>query len=127
MASGQQCSDIPVIEYDDVVQGLKNKSFLLLDVRGAAERAAGMIPGAKVLPVDEIADAVKLDCDTFEAKYGFTKPSEDQKIVTYCRSGNRSMRAAQTLCQLNYHNVSNYKGSWTEWAQKHPEDVIHLS
>jgi len=122
MCSNEQ--GVPEVSYDVVSRGVKDRSFLLLDVRTAAEVADGIIPGARAVPVEELDDAFKHDNMTFERKYGFKKPSVNEKIVTYCRSGVRSMKAGILLSQHNYTNVSSYKGSWTEWSEKHPEHIL---
>jgi len=93
-------------------------------VRTAAEVAQGIIPGAKALPVEEIKEALQLDDSMFEKKYGFAKPSHNDKIVTYCKAGVRSLRAGIALHENNYNRVSSYKGSWVEWSEKHPEHVV---
>jgi len=115
---------VPEVAYDVVSLGVKDRSLLLLDVRTAAEVADGIIPGAKAVPVEELDDALKYDNTTFERKYGFKKPSVNEKIVTYCRSGVRSMKAGILLSRHSYTNVSSYKGSWLEWSEKHPEHIL---
>ena len=41
---------VPEVSYEVVRQGVKDRSFLLLDVRTAAEVADGIIPGARAVP-----------------------------------------------------------------------------
>jgi rhodanese-related sulfurtransferase len=67
-------------------QALVTQGAFLLDVRTAEEYAAGHIDGATNIPVEELPSRTsELPTDTV--------------IVTYCRSGNRSAAAAQTLRQ----------------------------
>ncbi len=75
----------------------------LVDVRTEGEYNAGAIPSAINIPFDVIADNL---------------PTEDRsaRIILYCRSGNRSGIAADTLEQLgftgilDFGGVSNWKG-----------------
>lgn len=121
--SNSNSMDLKQVSYEDVVSGIKNKKFLLIDVRKPDEVAAGCIPGSKAVPVDDVEEALKLDASAFEKKYGFKKPSPIDPIVTYCRLGGRASKFAEALVKNNYKNVSVYKGSWAEWSEKHPEDV----
>jgi phage shock protein E len=77
------------------------KGALLLDVRTPAEFAEGHIPGAKNIPVQELA-----------ARINEVGP-RDRHVVIYCRSGARSAAAAQLLTRAGYHvtdvgAMSNY-------------------
>jgi rhodanese-related sulfurtransferase len=56
----------------------------LLDVRTAAEFAAGSLPGATNIPVTELADRID-------------ELPTDVPIVTYCQSGARATTAANLL------------------------------
>jgi len=122
--SGPDVPDIPVVTYDFVKQNLK--SMRLLDVRKIDEVAEyGIIPGAQILPVDDIETAMKLPIGAFKVKYRFDPPADrTENIIVYCRSGKRADRAAKILRdKFGFKNLVNYKGSWAEWAEKHPEDV----
>ena len=44
------CPGVPEVSYEEVSKGVKDRGFLLLDVRTAAEVAEGIIPGARALP-----------------------------------------------------------------------------
>jgi phage shock protein E len=74
---------------------------LLLDVRTSEEYGAGHIPGAILLPYDEIEG---------------NPPSweKDTPIVVYCRSGHRASIALQTLNSQGYKNVVNF-GGISQW------------
>jgi rhodanese-related sulfurtransferase len=63
--------------------------FLLIDVRSPGEYAAGHIPTAENTDYRVIGDRMA-DGD------------RDVPVVVYCRSGNRSGRAARTLSRLGY-------------------------
>lgn len=78
--------------------------IVVLDVRTAEEYAAGHIPGAMLLPNEEI-----------DASRPISLPVLDTEILIYCRSGNRSAQAAQKLFDMGYTNVYDFGGinSWT--------------
>ena len=69
----------------------------LVDVRTEAEYNAGAIPTAINIPFDVIADNL---------------PTEDRsaRIIVYCRSGNRSGIAEDTLEELGFTNVMDFGG-----------------
>jgi len=76
--------------------------FLLLDVRQPEEYEAGHIPGAIFIPLGEL-----------EARQ--EELERDKKIITYCRSGRRSMAAAIALCGLGFKDVHHLEGGILNW------------
>ena len=74
---------------------LKNPSTLLVDVRGPLEYELDHLPGARNIPLEEIAD--NLD----EVK------TLENPVVLYCRSGNRSGIALNILKQQGISQVYN--------------------
>ena len=77
--------------------------YIILDVRTKAEFDQGHIPGAMLLPNENI---------------GKEKPEElpelEKLLFIYCRSGSRSKQAAQKLAALGYQNMYEFGGiiSW---------------
>lgn len=73
---------------------LMNEGAVLIDVRSASEYAEGHLDNSINLTVDTIGVNIeKLVSD------------KNTKIIVYCRSGNRSATAANTLINLGYKNV----------------------
>ena len=73
--------------------------YIILDTRTQAEFDEGHIPGAILIPYDEIlqkAESVLTD--------------KDQLILVYCRSGRRSKLAAEDLVKLGYTNIKEFGG-----------------
>jgi len=70
---------------------------VVVDVRTPAEYAAGHVPGAVNLPVEEVA------------RWADTLP-KDKPVYLYCRSGNRSRQAAEYLKKKGYTNLYNVEG-----------------
>jgi len=73
--------------------------YIILDVRRQDEFDAGHIPGAVLLPNEEVAK-----------KAESVLTDKHQLILVYCRSGNRSKQASQKLANLGYTNVKEFGG-----------------
>jgi rhodanese-related sulfurtransferase len=81
---------------------LVEKGARLLDVRTSEEFARGHLPGAVNIPVQEL-----------DRRMSELEP-KDRPIVVYCRSGNRSGRAARMLKDAGYVSVHDL-GAMTRW------------
>lgn len=73
---------------------------LLLDVREADEWAAGHSPAATHMPLGQLDPAAV---------------PRDRPVITICRSGGRSAKAAAALSAAG-HQVSNLDGGMNAWA-----------
>jgi len=82
-------------------------TYILLDVRTAAEFAERHLTGAVLIPIDEL-----------EGRAAAELPEHDQRIYIYCRSGNRSAQALSLLRGLGYTNVRDLGGidGVTRWT-----------
>ena len=89
-------------ELKEILERDKIGDFVLVDVRQPEEYRAGHIPGAQLVPLGEL-----------EARHG--ELEKDKKIVTYCRSGHRSMGAAILLCGLGFKDVYTMDGGMLNW------------
>ena len=89
-------------ELKEILEGDKIGEFVLVDVRQPEEYGAGHIPGARLVPLGEL-----------EARHG--ELEKNKKIVTYCRSGHRSMGAAILLCGLGFKDVYTMDGGMLNW------------
>ena len=95
------------------------QEITLIDVREPNETAQGMIPSAVNVPLSEFTRAFNpSDEQDFERKYAFPRPSYDDKVIVYCRSGKRSTEAQEYARKMGWKNVRNYKGSWLDWVQQ---------
>ena len=75
------------------------KGYVILDTRTQEEYDESHIPGAIVIPHDQIrekAESVLTD--------------KNQLILVYCRSGRRSKIAAEALVELGYTNIKEFGG-----------------
>ncbi|KAI5806927.1 Rhodanese-like domain-containing protein [Geopyxis carbonaria] len=91
---------------------------VLIDVREPSEYTAGYIPGAINIPIASQPDALLLQPDEFEDRFGFDKPSKKAEVVFYCKAGIRSTAAAQIAVQEGYEKVGEYRGSWMDWVKQ---------
>ena len=77
----------------------KDKDVLIIDVRTLAEWNSGYLENAIHIPLD-----------TIEKNITLTELDKNKEIYLYCRSGNRSGKAASILQDLGYKNVTNIGG-----------------
>jgi len=77
----------------------------LLDVREASEFAENKIENATLIPLG-----------TLPSRVG--ELPKDKPIVVYCRSGNRSVRAASFLVENGFKNVTNLSGGMNAWLTR---------
>lgn len=93
-------------------QQLKGKAKpLVLDVRTPQETAQGIISGARLIPLDVLAQRA-------------AELPKNQPIVCVCRSGRRSATACKQLAALGFDDVTNLSGGMHAWqAAKLPVKV----
>jgi len=87
-----------------VVQKMNHDEALLLDVREDAELSQGRISGAKHIPMSVLKQRVNELAD-FRSK----------PVITFCRSGNRSLQAGSLLKKNQFENVFHMKGGLIAW------------
>ena len=75
------------------------EDIVILDVRTQEEYGKKHIPGAVLLPLDDV-----------EQKAPVVLPEKDQTILVYCRSGRRSKLAAEALVKQGYTNILEFGG-----------------
>jgi rhodanese-related sulfurtransferase len=76
---------------------------VVLDVRSPAEYEAGHIPGARLIPYDQVASrAAEL-------------PPKGAPVLLYCRTGRRTAVAAAALARLGHTAVYDLQGL-SNWA-----------
>lgn len=75
------------------------EDYVILNVHTQEEYDQGHIPGAVLIPNTEI-----------EARAEEELPDKGQLILVYCRSGNRSKKAAEILVELGYTNIKEFGG-----------------
>ncbi|XP_066245353.1 rhodanese domain-containing protein CG4456-like [Euwallacea similis] len=113
-------SNLVKVHFDEFQNLIKDCNITVIDVRQPEELVEhGALPRAINIPLGDIEDVLKnLSDDQFLKKYGHKKPQKNSPIIFSCRSGIRSEKAQIAALKLNFTNVKNYLGGWTEWAEK---------
>ena len=94
------------VEAEDVFNMLKDKNkYFLLDVRTQEEYEEGFIENSILIPVLELEERL-------------LEIPKDKPVIVYCRSGNRSAKAADILVKNNFNPVYNMLGGITEWIER---------
>lgn len=76
----------------------------VLDVRTPQETARGIIPGALLIPVQEIEQRWK------------EIPKDGKATLVYCAGGERSAAACEFLSRQGYENLHNLAGGFMSWS-----------
>lgn len=90
------------------VQLMNNEEVVLLDVREAAETAAGKIAKAIQIPVGAIGKRIS-ELDKHKAK----------TILVYCKTGSRSGIACKELSKQGFEKVYSLNGGIMAWQDAH--------
>ena len=102
------CADLPdeqIVQPDALAALLGGpEPPLLLDVRTPAEFAAGHVPTATLLPVQEL-----------DARIDELAPYKERGIVIYCESGRRATNALEALASQGFTNLKLLDGSMKRW------------
>ncbi len=88
------------ITQQEAKQRMDTGEALVLDVRRQDEYDDSHIPGAVLLPVENIT------AETAAAAI----PTKDAQVLVYCRSGNRSKQACDLLAELGYTELYEFGG-----------------
>ena len=89
-------SEIAEVQSVDCItkNSLVSDGAILIDVRSSLEYEQGHLDNSINIAVDVIESTIESEVS-----------DKDTKIIVYCRSGNRSATAAQTLVNMGYKNV----------------------
>ena len=84
----------------------KENNVTLLDVRTSEEFSRGYIRGAKLVPVENL-----------EKEIPKLQNLKKERIIVYCQSGNRSVRASRILANHHFTPL-NMKGGYIAWIKE---------
>jgi rhodanese-related sulfurtransferase len=95
-------TDVPAISAAQARNMIDTKqTHLVLDVRQPHEYQSGHISGAKLIPLNELANRMR-------------QLPKDRPIIAVCRSGSRSVHATRMLTEAGY-QVENLRGGMIAW------------
>jgi rhodanese-related sulfurtransferase len=104
-----------------IAQEQKSKvdNVIIVDVRTPREFSVRHIPGAKLIPVEQL-----------ENRYGAEIPRTCEKVFIYCAMGDRSRLACDYLSRQGYLNLYNISDGLQKWkgstAGNPPQSLIQI-
>jgi rhodanese-related sulfurtransferase len=109
--TNQNTTTLPLeISVQDAYQYYQDGTFIL-DVRTQEEWNEGHVPGATLIPLDQL-------------EMRLSELPTDQEIVVICRSGNRSAQGRDILLSAGFTDVTSVAGGFNQWvANGFPAEV----
>lgn len=98
--AGQLWRDIDV---DEALRMLAEPGAVVVDVRTPAETRAGFLPGAKLIPMDELDE--RRD-----------EVPRAGRVLVYCAMGGRSAAACEALSREGWSGLMNLNGGIGAWT-----------
>ena len=99
LPAGQNVSYRQISMDEAIMMMAEETDYIILDVRTVEEFSDKHIPGAINIPNETIGTQEIPEL-----------PDQDQLILVYCRSGNRSKQASEKLVALGYTNLVEFGG-----------------
>jgi rhodanese-related sulfurtransferase len=105
-----QAASAEYVSQADLLERLERKDpdLVILDVRTPAEFAAGHVPGARNISHDLLA-----------SRLAELAPLRDKQVVLYCRSGRRTLLAADVLHAAGFKRLAHLEGDYLAWETEH--------
>jgi molybdopterin/thiamine biosynthesis adenylyltransferase/rhodanese-related sulfurtransferase len=100
----QQIEEIEPFEANEEIQG---GDVVLIDTREPHEYQEAHLEGGKLVPPGLLADEIAA-----------AAPDKSARTILYCRSGNRSYKAAEQMQALGYENVASMAGGILAWQEQ---------
>lgn len=101
--AGREIAHSELVTVHQLAERLSRKDLTVLDVRTAAERAHGYIPGSAHIPANQIARRA-------------SEMDPDAAVITYCGTGYRATVAASLLRQAGFKRAGAVPGSYRAWT-----------
>jgi len=100
-------ASISVVELKTLIEA-RREAFLLLDVRNPPEADIAVIPGAVLVPLDQIESGVAID--------QIREWTAGKQLYVHCKLGGRSAKALIALARHGIEGV-NVTGGIDAWSQ----------
>lgn len=110
LANRDAAAKLPLAVSVDQAAELRDGGAFVLDVRQPEEWNQAHIPGATLIPLGELQARL-------------AEVPQDQEILVYCRSGNRSQEGRDILLAAGYENVTSMSGGINDWISQGYETV----
>lgn len=104
-AKAQDNENIKILDTETFKAAINEKDVQLVDVRTPREYNLGHIKNA--LNIDYLNPSL--------FKTSFEKLDKDKPLYIYCRSGNRSQKAARILVDMGFNKIYDLKGGYLIW------------
>jgi molybdopterin/thiamine biosynthesis adenylyltransferase/rhodanese-related sulfurtransferase len=107
MATGAQTKVVEEIEPFEAAQEIEGGDVVLIDTREPHEFQESRIEGGKLVPPGLLADEIAT-----------AAPDKSARTILYCRSGNRSFKAAEQMEAMGYADVASMAGGILLWQEQ---------
>jgi molybdopterin/thiamine biosynthesis adenylyltransferase/rhodanese-related sulfurtransferase len=108
MATGAQTKQVvEEIEPFEAAQEIEGGDVVLIDTREPHEFQEARIEGGKLVPPGLLADEIAA-----------AAPDKSARTILYCRSGNRSYKAAEQMEAMGYTDVASMAGGILLWQEQ---------
>ncbi|MBT3065464.1 rhodanese-like domain-containing protein [Rhodoferax sp. U11-2br] len=88
------------------VAALQSQGALVIDVREPHEYAQSHAPGTMLIPLGQL-----------ESRLSEIRAHQNQPVVLFCRSGQRSARAQEILTRAGFTKAVNMEGGLIAWSR----------
>jgi sulfur-carrier protein adenylyltransferase/sulfurtransferase len=100
----KQIAVIEEIAPFEAAEEIEAGDVVLVDTREPHEYEEAHLEGARLVPPGVLEDEI-----------GSVVPDRERRVLLYCRTGNRSGKAAEQMTALGYSNVANVEGGILAW------------
>jgi molybdopterin/thiamine biosynthesis adenylyltransferase/rhodanese-related sulfurtransferase len=108
LATGAQITQqVEEIEPFEAAQEIEGGEVVLIDTREPHEYEESHLEDGKLVPPGLLADEIAA-----------AAPDKSARTIIYCRSGNRSFKAAEQMQTLGYENVASMAGGILAWQEQ---------